>query len=115
MSRSQLIQITLESIADWDVDIADIIEPYINKIEQERNQLKVEVEALRPYRGNHPDLIQRMAEHDAEVIQGALNSINGYMIVSQAPHSQYAKGWNQAIKDIELYQKQLSQKAQVTK
>ena len=58
------------------------------------------------------DTKYQAAEHDAEVIGIAINSINGYMTVSQAPHSQYAKGWNEAIKRIEQYQNQLRQKAQ---
>jgi uncharacterized coiled-coil DUF342 family protein len=43
------------------------------EMKQERDQLAVEVEALKPYRDNHHDLIRHMADHDAEVIERAIN------------------------------------------
>lgn len=45
------------------------VEHAIRAINRERDQLAVEVEALKPYRDNHHDLIRHMAAHDAEVIE----------------------------------------------
>ena len=51
------------------------LEQHNKQLEQERDQLKVEVEALKPYRDNHHDLMRHMAEHDAEVIEKAARYI----------------------------------------
>jgi hypothetical protein len=48
------------------------------EMKQERDQLAVEVAALKPYRDNHHDLIRHMAAHDAEVIERFL--------ATEAPH-----------------------------
>ena len=46
-------------------------------LEKDKNeQLKVEVEALKPYRDNHHDLMRHMAEHDAQVIENALYDLS---------------------------------------
>jgi hypothetical protein len=78
-----------------------------------------EIAALRCYRENHTELMERLRtmhreryEHDAEVIEKAIESIDGYMTVSQALHSKYAAGWNDALKGLENYANQLRQKAQ---
>ena len=46
---------------------------------------------------------ESLIEHDIQVINDAIESINGYVTVSQVPHSQYAAGWNAAIKGIKDY------------
>jgi small-conductance mechanosensitive channel len=45
------------------------------EMKQERDQLAVEVAALKPYRDNHHDLIRHMAAHDAEVIEQLKNKL----------------------------------------
>ena len=44
-------------------------------MKRERDQLAVEVAALKPYRDNHHDLIRHIAAHDAEVIEQLKNKL----------------------------------------
>ena len=58
---------------EQELDSAKISYEQMHKIyrgaEDECDQLKVEVEALKPYRDNHHNLMRHMAEHDAQVIE----------------------------------------------
>ena len=58
---------------EQELDSAKISYEQMHKIyrgaEDECDQLKVEVEALKPYQDNHHNLMRHMAEHDAQVIR----------------------------------------------
>jgi chromosome segregation ATPase len=93
MSRPNIVNLELEDMATYcgkDSNTEKYIETLESEVERlrasnfdnvawfkeserERDQLAAEVEALTPYRDNHHDLIRHMADHDAEVIERAIN------------------------------------------
>lgn len=44
------------------------------------------------------------------MIDTMIEKTNGYMAVSEAPNSQYARGWNSCIRTFEVTAKQLKEK-----
>lgn len=55
-----------------------------------------------------------MKEEKLKVVDSIINSViektHGYMAVSESPNSQYARGWNSAVRAFEVAAKQQKEK-----
>jgi len=77
-----------------------------DQLQSEVERLRVEVESLKPYRDNHHELVQHMADHDASVIERFANDLG--VFGSEYDDQGYIEVPRYAIKD---YIRQLSQQA----